>query len=58
MYVKRYSLCALKPVFTLQDLPLNWLFDKYDLIKLATHFPEVSYQLNKNEYYGRLRIAW
>lgn len=55
MCVKRYSLCVLKTVFTLQVLPLNRLFDKYDLIKLATDFHEVSYQLN--EYYGRLRTA-
>lgn len=47
MCIKRYSLCVIKIVFTLQVLPLNSLFDKYDLIKLATHSHEVSYQLNK-----------
>jgi len=47
MCVKRYSLRVLKIVFTLQVLPLSGLFDKYDLIKLATHFHQVSYSLNK-----------
>lgn len=47
MCAKRYGLCVLKMVFTLQVLPLSCLFDKYDPIKAAARFHEVSYQLNK-----------
>lgn len=34
-------------LYLLLRFSLNWLFDKCDLIKLAIHFPKVSYQINK-----------